>query len=356
MAQENVVYRNDETRMAEEYMAQWLAGGSWTVEEWVDDFTGMNLPPLPPAEAYVWLLEGLGTGVAKAEREQQLARRLALVLESEPDRRGLDQRHRRALFSVLKLCSEVRVPETLAIPLRGMLQRALLPEIPFGYNLRLMLRQALIVNPPGQELAPLWAQMARGLEHPFLPADRDAAFDGALLLPPDEQGEFPVETMVEVLGALAVALQQDRTEANERDRRFRELVARVREGWADPRYDTRFWRESFLGGWPAWTTASIAREFGLPEHEVAEVDRYRSDLDRVVSEAERASVYNTATIFVLKSDAVGEQKATALDQQRVSLFSKITIFVQRSEHLQQGLRSALARERARCLELVCLAA
>ena len=320
-----MAYLSDESRMAEEFVDAWLKREDWALSEWLDDFTGVNLPPLPPEEPYVWILVGLGTGVARAERERKLAQRLAQVLDAAPDREELDERRRQALYNVLVLCSEIRGPEILPAPLRRMFERALLPDIPLGYNLRFALRQALMMNPSGRDLEPLWVAMAKGEPHPFLPSDRYDAFHGVLLLPPDEQGEFTVSAMSAVLMALAEALDQEEQREQERHDRFGAMLDRVTECWGSDGYLARFWRESFGDRWPAWASTCIAAErFRLHEAAMAEIRRVRADIERPLligartPRRQRGEIFNTMAVFVQEGHTVSPALGEALAQERAS--------------------------------------
>ncbi len=231
MPEEQVAYLSPEGRMAARFVEAWLARSDWSPHGWVNDFTGSSLPALPQGEPYLWFLEGLGTGRTRGERARGLALRLAQILESAPDRQPFDLDRRQALYNVLLLCSDIRQPEVLAEPLKKMLGRAALPDNPMGYNLRFALRQALMMNPPGRELERLWVDMAKGKVHLFLPSDRYAAFNGVLLLPPDEKGEFAVAALSDVLKTLADALETDEKNDRARDDRFSAMLDAVPACW-----------------------------------------------------------------------------------------------------------------------------
>jgi hypothetical protein len=315
MHEGSITYSSDECRMAGEFLEAWLARDDWTPAEWVDDFTGLNLPSLPPEEPFLWFLEGLGAGSRRVRGERELARRLARVLDLAPDRQQLDQDRRQALYNVLVLCSEVRRPELLAGPLKLMLIRASLPEIHLGYNLRFALRQALMMNPPGRELEPVWVAMARGEIHPFLPSDRYDAFNGVLLLPQDDKGDFAVAAMSEVLNALVEALESHEKGETERYALFAAMLDKVTECWVDERYLVRFWREAFDAPWRTWALVCIAMAFGVKGAPLREILKICRDIPpqngsyRLV----RGALFNTASIFARQTHEIRPGFVSALN-------------------------------------------
>ena len=270
MPQPSTADLSEEARLAREFVAAWLARDDWKLDEWVDDFAGMSLPPLPPEESYVWFLEGLGTDNGRPDRARKLAKRLAGVLESRPDAGELDLDRRQALYNVLVLCSEIRDLETLAEPLKEMLHRRSLPDIGGRYDLRFALRQALMMNPPGRELEPTWVEMAKGKTHPFLPSDRYAAFHGVLLEPKDDEAVYAVDAMSKVLKALALALalalETDEPNESTRRDRFKTLLDRVVQCWGSDQYLVRFFWDSYLHPWPAWAFACLVEKFLTDEN------------------------------------------------------------------------------------------
>lgn len=319
MHEEPVGYLGDEIRMAGEFVEAWLGRKDWTPDRWVDDFTGLNLPPLPANEPYVWWLLGLGTGLRRVLREEKLAGRLAQVLDLAPDRHQLDHDRKQALYNALVLCSEIRKPESLAEPLKRMLLRASLPDISAGYNLRFVLRQALMMNPPGRELEPVWVAMAKGESHTFLPSDRYDALNGVLLLPEDERGEFAAGAMSEVLKALADALEGDEHNAAERGRRFGGMLDRIAMCWLSERYLAHFWRQSWDRAWPPWAIVCIAKALGLRGRALDEIHFFCLELEEGertangVNRRERGGLFNTATVFTRKSRDISDGMSEALN-------------------------------------------
>ena len=322
--EETVTYLSDESRMAGGFVDAWLKREDWALGEWVGDFTGLSLPPLPPEEPYIWILEGLGTGAARAEREGKLADRLARVLESAPDREEPDENRTQALYNVLVLCSEVRRHEILGGPLKEVLDRELLPEIPLGYNLRFALRQALMMNPPGRDLEPLWVAMAKGETHPFLPSDRYDAFNGVLLLPPDANGEFAVASMSAVLKALAEALEKDEEREQERQDRFAAMLDQVTECWQLERHLAPFWRDSFFNHWLVWAKVRLVERILLEKTAVEEIQLILGDIERErrmrdsIPRRMLGEFFNTATVFVQRSRNAKDSLAEALSRLRAA--------------------------------------
>ena len=284
-----------------------LREDDWNLDDWVDDFTGMNLPPLPPEESYVWFLEGLGTDNGRPERARKLAKRLAGVLESRPDAGELDLDRRQALYNVLVLCSEIRDLETLPEPLNEMLHRSSLPDISGRYALRFALRQALMMNPPRRELEPIWVGMAQGETHPFLPSDRYDAFHGVLLEPQDEEGVYAVDAMSKVLKALALALETDEPNEPTRKGRFKTLLDRVVQCWGSDQYLVRFFWDAYLHPWPAWAFACLVEKFLTDENMIREIRIIRKAFDQhlasgaAISEREALMYAGKASVQLAQS-------------------------------------------------------
>ena len=324
MLEEQVADLSPEGRMALTFVDSWLARSDWSLGQWVSDFTGFSLPPLPQGEPYLWFLEGLGTGRTRRERSGALALRLARILESEPDRQPFDLDRRQALYNVLLLCSDIRQPEVLAEPLEKMLSRAALPAHPTGYNLRFALRQALMMNPKGRELEHLWVDMANGQIHPFLPSDRYAAFDGVLLLPPDDKGEFAVAAMSEVLKALAEALETDELNDRTRDDRFTVMLDTVSTCWAGEQSESlvaRFWREAWVTPWPQGALKCVARRLGVRGDSLREIEAYFASIPRSGNgdyRRQRGGIFNAATVFVRRVPDIGARMVQALSMELAS--------------------------------------
>lgn len=298
---------SEEARLARQFVAAWLGRDDWKLSEWVDDFSGVNLPPLPPEEPYVWILEGLGNDAGRPKRSATLARRLAEVLEARPDTGDLDLDRQQALYNVLVLGSEIRDLPVLARPLKNMLDRASLPDIKGRYSLRFALRQALMMNPPGRELESLWVAMAQGETHPFLPSDPYDAFHGVLLLPPDKKKEYAADGMSKVLKTLAIRLERDDVNEETRDNRFSALLDRVVQCWGSDQYLVRFFWDSYLDPWPAWAFACVVEKFLTDENMIREIRIIRKAFDQhlasgtAVSEREALMYAGKASVQLTRS-------------------------------------------------------
>lgn len=233
----------------------WLACRDWTLEEVHDWLQGHRLPPVGHDEdAFVWILRGLLCADERGAAEAEMARRLARVLDEQPDVTRPGLRPDEMLYNLFMLCAGLGLPEVLGEPLLAVYGRRALSGKWMGTDLRVALTAALIPNQVNKALLPVWQSMVDGGGHDFLIGSLAHGLDGVTFLPGVEPDEPPLREIGEALKALSLRLQ------DETDRRpeFAHHVERVVSRYPGrPSRHAELLRLADRYDWPDWALISL---------------------------------------------------------------------------------------------------
>jgi hypothetical protein len=233
-------------------LRDWLNTGSWTLDYLYALLQGDNWPPIIREEQPYELFMA-GTCDDPSLRIE-LAKRLAVALDDEPEVKLPGTRPAQMLASLLTLCSEVYNPDVLWEPLLRMNGRhKLTAEWPRGVPLNDLLRAALILNQRDDSMMPEWTSMIEGTPGDFLAGNMYDGIRGFYLRKPDN-GTTPRWALLgPALRKVALRLSGS---GDRRNIEFREILDPLRK-----LYQLENWDELFLlavhYNWPRWTITSF---------------------------------------------------------------------------------------------------
>lgn len=238
--------------LSEKTLKAWLAKDQWEPRQLINWLQGYDFSPVGhDDEPFRWILRWLPTGAGAKPARKTLAKRLAALLEQEPDVHRPGDRPEELLYNLLILCANLECSKQLQNPLLAILQRRQLSGQWLGIDLRYALQDALIKNQMNADLLPLWKLMSEGKKHNFLPGDEFDGFDGARSIPgglaaPDAPA---LDVIGRALKGIADKLEREPT----RGEKFRILIARAKQSCPSrPTWDKDLLKQADRHQWPGW--------------------------------------------------------------------------------------------------------
>ncbi|MGD0200426.1 MAG: helix-turn-helix transcriptional regulator [Bryobacteraceae bacterium] len=164
----------------------WLEESKWRPEPLIDWLQGRNLISFGHEdEPYRWFLRALPAGDAKwSWHRLELARRLAKILEDQPDVQKPGRRPSELLSSLFLLAAGLDCPDLLADPLYAVYGRLRRGTAELDDVVRDCLLAALTRNQKDLRLYEVWLRMMETGKHDVLPGNEYAGFEGVTWLPP----------------------------------------------------------------------------------------------------------------------------------------------------------------------------
>ena len=246
----------------------WLARKDSAPEQLISWLQGEGLPPSNiQQEPYAWVLDGLPLADERYLAETRLARRIAHLLKTQPDKQPLDERRSEWLYNLLMLCAGLSCPTELADELHAMFMRRQLPAAaaPMAASLECIrlpqaLESALITNQRDARMRDVWLSMVRERGHEYLTGDEYAGFEGVRLMPSSSttRGTPAVDDIGEALANMAKYIEHNR------DRRveFHGLIDRVIRTYSGrPAWDGELVHQAHMRSWPDWAVSCLPRLF-----------------------------------------------------------------------------------------------
>jgi hypothetical protein len=238
-------------------LVTWLKKRDWTTDELFRWLEGKELPGVGyDEEPYEWILRALPIADERHEAEQELARRLSLVLRHEPDAKSGITYSNEALYNLLSLSAELQCRDVLAEPLYQMYERRALTGEWRGVSLREPLAAALIYNQVDNRLAPLWERMLEQGDE-FLPGDEQSAFAGILYMPSSAQtrGEPYLGCIGKALGRIATQLEKEKNGQAQ----FLRLLGWVKSAYprTEHRWAIDLIKQADENNWTAWAIVRL---------------------------------------------------------------------------------------------------
>ena len=219
---------------------------------------GVGLPPFGhDEEPYAWIVRGLPLSGERNAAVTELSRRVASLLETEPEKRRLGARPDQVLYNLLLLAASLMHPETLEAPLAAMRKRGALKGDWLGGDLRTALLVAMIKNQSDARLRSFWEKMLAGEEDAFFFTDPYLGFEGILLMP--EAAGRAGEPALTAIGAALSRMTEYLTAAHfqERKPRFQDLLTLVEDTYPSRSWPARWIRLADEHRWPAWAVDCV---------------------------------------------------------------------------------------------------
>ncbi len=239
----------------------WLARKGWEMERLVGWLRREGLPASDvEQEPYAWLLDGLPLADERYRAENELAARVARLLEMQPDAQPPGEQRDELLYNLLMLCAGLNCPTQLADPLYAMFRRGKLAGSWQGTVLRQVLESALITNQRDDRLQTVWHEMLTRSRHEFLTGDEYAGFEGIRLMPASEaaRGRPALDAIGAALAAMAVHLERKRTRRVE----FHSLLNRVLHTYPGrPTWNSDLVYQADNHYWPGWAVECLPKLF-----------------------------------------------------------------------------------------------
>jgi transcriptional regulator with XRE-family HTH domain len=164
----------------------WLEESKWSPQPLIDWLQGRRLVSFGHEdEPYRWFLRALPSGESKWDwHRNELARRLARMIEEKPDVQKPGPRPDEFLSNLFLLAAGLDSPDVFAEPLFGVYQRLRSGSVKLEVGVRDCLLAALTRNQKDPRLYEVWLQMIRTRKHDILPGNEYAGFEGLTWLPP----------------------------------------------------------------------------------------------------------------------------------------------------------------------------
>lgn len=238
----------------------WLSAKNWSFDELIAWLKGYALPGVGyDREPYFWITISLANS---EDARREMAHRIAQFLTSETYKNSnLDDG---LFYNLFQLAASLGSRNVLAAPLARVfdhfnndeLQRAEFFGKSQRYNLNNAFREALIVNQVDATYKDLWFAGLNGKQEEVFPAgDVYSDFRGIVSLTHDGG------PMVDEIGVALTALTRYLDPENRRDRKFRLLIARVKEVWESrgvtKDWDEIFFRQAMRHDWPKWAIVEL---------------------------------------------------------------------------------------------------
>lgn len=255
----------------------WLSRTDWRVEELVRLLRGDEIVPASYArmEPHEWVEIALSNAGERPEFETELARRMAQLIDQEPEVNLCWPRPEQVLYNLLSVCASIYRPEELERPLRRMLERRKLEGARDGIELRGRLREALAGNQSNWDLQEIWTKMARG-DVDFLPGNPFHAVS-AILLMPMLDGTPPLEAIGSGVDAILPLLENHR----DREEKLSRLIERAKRTYqAGVELVGYLLWQAYGNAWRTWARRVIASQLGLGGHLERFVLEYDQDVQR----------------------------------------------------------------------------
>ena len=164
----------------------WLEERKWSPQALIDWLQGRHLVSFRHEdEPYRWFLRALPSGESKWEwHRNELARRLAKMIEEEPDVQKPGPRPDEFLSNLFLLAAGFVAPELFAEPLYDVYRRLRRGSVELEVGIKDCLLAALTHNQKDLRLYEVWLQMMETGKHDILPGNEYAGFEGFKWLPP----------------------------------------------------------------------------------------------------------------------------------------------------------------------------
>jgi transcriptional regulator with XRE-family HTH domain len=164
----------------------WLEEGQWSPQPLTDWLQGRNLVSYRHEdEPYRWFLRALPSDESKWNwHRRELTRRLARMIEEEPDVQKPGPRPDEFLSNLFLLAAGLAAPDLFAEPLYGVYRRLRRRSVELEVGVADCLLAALTRNQKDLRLYEVWLQMMEAGKHDILPGNEYAGFEGFKWLPP----------------------------------------------------------------------------------------------------------------------------------------------------------------------------
>ncbi|MFZ3212803.1 MAG: hypothetical protein WA188_14965 [Terriglobales bacterium] len=240
------------------FVGDWLGVQEWKVSQLLSFLRGYGLPPVGHDEKpYLWLLRGLSLGSDRYQYEKEMAKRVAILLDTTSViEKMLGRRNEKASYNLLLLAAGLSCPDELAGPLYRLFQ-FIAPREEFrrkkwlGIPLVDCLRTALIENQKDSQLGGEWREMLSSGTSKHLAGNPYDGFDGIRLMPssPRSRGEPALNEIGSALRHMTRYLNDER----ERRGKFRDLVVKLLDTYPG----RRTWHRDLIvqadvNEWPSW--------------------------------------------------------------------------------------------------------
>jgi hypothetical protein len=240
------------------FVSKWLGQQSWKASELLELLIGHGLPPFGHEdEPYLWLLRGLGLGSDRPTQEEEMARRVAALLEnSAVTKKILGRRDEKLTYNLLLLAGGLGSPDQLADPLYRLFESSwsnphFKRKTWLGISVIDCLRAALIENQKDNRLLTEWREMLSEGTSSRLAGNVYDGFDGVRLMPqsPELRGEPALSELGSALARMASCLSKERDPRS----KFKELIATVLETYPGrPTWDQDLLWQAHHNEWPHW--------------------------------------------------------------------------------------------------------
>lgn len=164
----------------------WLEEGKWSPHPLTDWLQGRHLVSFGHEdEPYRWFLRALPSEEPKWDwHRNELARRLARMIEDKPDVQQPGPRPDEFLSNLFLLAAGLVAPDLFAEPLYQVYRRLRRRSVELAVGVRDCLLAALTRNQKDLRLHEVWLQMMETGKHDILPGNEYAGFEGFKWLSP----------------------------------------------------------------------------------------------------------------------------------------------------------------------------
>ncbi|HYH86170.1 MAG TPA: hypothetical protein VEX60_12005 [Pyrinomonadaceae bacterium] len=251
---------------------EWLSRPEWELEEAYDWLQGYYLPPVGHDDyPFVWMHRGLLLIEERYEAETELARRMARVLQENPDVTRPGTRPDELLFNLFMLCTSLSYPAVLGEPLLAVYERRKLGGEWLGTDLRVALTAALISNQIDKRLLPAWQAMLEDKDDDFLIGNVRYGLDGITFMPPSEAA--PDEPALDEIGNALKTVARNLSQEHDRRAEFKAFVKTVTDTYPGrPTWAVDLVQIADKNRWPAWAVECLPslciRLKGLPDERI----------------------------------------------------------------------------------------